>query len=350
MPSPVAAESNAADHIAAEDKALDKVRLKEILMSRTLDKAEERYDAYDEATKRRLCMELLKQCKVNQRLPDTDRRLAYSSGCVADKKYSADYTGGGEYYMGSIEESEKRTAISPAELLRHAKPGQIDISADPYIVKAFFRNHWPYEYDQEQQEEPIMLEPVYERVGMFRHFSEQECCERRTISADGSFISKVMERSKIFGELKPVDERLAPTLEPNDMVCWNNEELYKTSPTSGFQYCGANSQPGFRTDVFEFCQLSRRISTQLMLYRLTVVFGMPPSRDDLDDHKQVWKVTLYWKDNPHFYLEFVDMKGQCQVDFEGNGEANESALRLLDWLVSDNVDHPYNYTEAGNVA
>ena len=80
------------------------------------------------------------------------------------------------------------------------------------------------------------------------------------------------------------------------------------------------------------------------------VFGMPPPSDQLDTHRQIWSATLYWKEDEETSLHFEDWKGWTRVSFQGCQEASKSALKLFEWLLSDNVPHPYDYILAGRPA
>ena len=91
------------------------------------------------------------------------------------------------------------------------------------------------------------------------------------------------------------------------------------------------------------------ISSSLLLYRLIAIFGVPPQHKT-DAHKSIWVIPLYWKDDTKCKVEFRDHKGYCTVGFEGCQESADSATRLVDWLLSNTVPHPYNYTLAGKSA
>lgn len=70
----------------------------------------------------------------------------------------------------------------------------------------------------------------------------------------------------------------------------------------------------------------------------------------LDTYKQIWGTTLYWREDEKSSLTFEDWKGWTQVSFNGREEASKSALKLFEWLLSDNVPHPYDYRLAGRAA
>lgn len=81
------------------------------------------------------------------------------------------------------------------------------------------------------------------------------------------------------------------------------------------------------------------ISSQLLLYRLVAVFGMPASSAHIDSPKTAWAVVLTYGEEDEGYLAFEDCKGGAHVAFEGSFAASESAVQLIEWLVGDNVPH-----------
>ncbi|KAK5188457.1 hypothetical protein LTS03_011682, partial [Exophiala xenobiotica] len=91
------------------------------------------------------------------------------------------------------------------------------------------------------------------------------------------------------------------------------------------------------------------ISSQLLLYRLTAVFGMPPLHPDVG-YKTCWTVELiYCKDTKNVFM-LEDYKGGVNVHFHGSKEAGISAVDLLNWLISNKVPHEYDGILAGTVA
>ncbi len=79
------------------------------------------------------------------------------------------------------------------------------------------------------------------------------------------------------------------------------------------------------------------ISSQLLFYRLTMVFGQ--SLTDPRDHHDYgcWQFTLQSRRCSHSTLALRDYMGGVDVWFEGNKEETESALLLLNWLISARV-------------
>lgn len=143
---------------------------------------------------------------------------------------------------------------------------------------------------------------------------------------------------------------------PN-VVAWHSYDLYTTPNTPGFM--ASSGQPR-HPDGTECVDTSFLISSQLLLYRLIAVFGMPRSsevEDLAERYKSIWSYSLRWKpsqdqnnDQPNSSLELFDYKGWWGVHFSGSEEASRSALDLLEWLASDYVPHPYDYVLAGKMA
>ena len=136
-----------------------------------------------------------------------------------------------------------------------------------------------------------------------------------------------------------------------DGVSWGSYDLYTTPGTPGFMAV-RDGLPDGGKPVYAH----HLISSQLLLYRLLAVFGMPPSiEDEVDGYKSIWSYMLHWMPGQNnngrkSYFLFSDNKGYFTFHFYGSGEASRSALDLLEWLVSDNVPHPYDGVLAGNQA
>ncbi|MCJ1241118.1 hypothetical protein MMC14_009122 [Varicellaria rhodocarpa] len=90
--------------------------------------------------------------------------------------------------------------------------------------------------------------------------------------------------------------------------------------------------------------LSRRISSQLLFYRLTVVFGMPPFRRL--SLCTCWEFKLRHHDMASILL-FRDENGAAEVSFIGNTASGDDALQLLNHLVGINCRHTFGGILAG---
>ncbi|KAL9117936.1 MAG: hypothetical protein Q9187_005523 [Circinaria calcarea] len=91
-----------------------------------------------------------------------------------------------------------------------------------------------------------------------------------------------------------------------------------------------------------------RISSQLLLYRLTVTFGMPPPKET-DGYKSCWEIELVHCDGASV-LEFGEHKGAASARFRGTTDASDDALKLLNFLVGINCPHTYDGIVAGTIA
>lgn len=90
------------------------------------------------------------------------------------------------------------------------------------------------------------------------------------------------------------------------------------------------------------------ISSQLLLYRITVIFGMPPV-DDSVGYKLCWTLTLQHHSGKG-YLQFGEWKGGATARFHGSKEASDDALTLLNFLTYVKMPHHYDGIIAGTVA
>ncbi|EXJ64092.1 hypothetical protein A1O7_00428 [Cladophialophora yegresii CBS 114405] len=106
----------------------------------------------------------------------------------------------------------------------------------------------------------------------------------------------------------------------------SNEYMEEVTP------CGQ----GYST--FEHKPLSRRISSQLLYYRLTVMFGMPPPQP-MGEWLFPWQVMLQHRDGKSL-LDLNDSDGQSFESFSGTKEAKEDAVELLRFLTSLKCPHP----------
>ena len=90
------------------------------------------------------------------------------------------------------------------------------------------------------------------------------------------------------------------------------------------------------------------MSSQLVLYRLTVTFGMPPPKEG-DGYKSCWEVDLQHCDGVSV-LRLEDYKGAAEPRFRGTAGASVDALKLLNFLVGMNCPHTYDGIVAGTRA
>lgn len=80
--------------------------------------------------------------------------------------------------------------------------------------------------------------------------------------------------------------------------------------------------------------LESHMSSQLLLYRLIIFTGYPPS-SDTDMDKCCWEMELLHSDK-FTILRFWDSKGGARVGFRGAEDAEKDALKLINFLASPN--------------
>ena len=91
-----------------------------------------------------------------------------------------------------------------------------------------------------------------------------------------------------------------------------------------------------------------RISSQLMLYRIIVMFGMiPPEIEGYEDrYKSCWECMLVHADGQS-RLSLYDYKGWASLKFKGSEAASKDAMDLLNFLCGRGVPHSYDGVLAG---
>ena len=96
--------------------------------------------------------------------------------------------------------------------------------------------------------------------------------------------------------------------------------------------------------------ISRRISSQLLFHRLTLLFGMPPRRVMRITHISSWEIELNLQYHdagvqrfPDGFsrISFRDYRGAPEVRFFGTAAASEDALDLINYLLG--MTCAYNY-------
>lgn len=153
-----------------------------------------------------------------------------------------------------------------------------------------------------------------------------------------------------------LNNNLAHGSDYSTSISWSSYDLSKIPGTPGFIPDRSKLD---RTP--DSCLPHNLISSQLLLYRLITVFGMPPASKDneVDGYKGVWTYTLYWMmgrrnrkggNGEKGKLMFADNKGSFVIVFSGSEKASKSALEMIEWLVSDDVPHTYDGVLAGNQA
>lgn len=131
---------------------------------------------------------------------------------------------------------------------------------------------------------------------------------------------------------------------------WGRINLFSESPDSDLRLCFHRSNGSTRCSCLQNLEnnFSHRVSSQLLLYRLTVTFGMPPPKEG-DGYKSCWAVDLQHCDGASV-LSFMDYKGGATTSFYGTTKASADALKLLNFLVGEGCRHTYDGIAAGTTA
>lgn len=96
--------------------------------------------------------------------------------------------------------------------------------------------------------------------------------------------------------------------------------------------------------------LSYQISSQLLLYRLTATFGMPPPRET-DRYKSCWDCAIKFDDDDDDSVgRIMDWKGTISLSFEGTITASKEFVKLINYIVGYKCLHSYDGIVAGTVA
>lgn len=143
------------------------------------------------------------------------------------------------------------------------------------------------------------------------------------------------------------DEANAPKLV--DGIRWHNLNLVSKLPKTDLKLCFHNwclNPCPCRPKGSEL--FSGRVSSQLLLYRLNVIFGMPPPREH-DTYKCCWVADLRNRDGVSV-LSLQDFKGGADARFHGTPEASVDALKLLNFLIGMECLHTYDGVVAGTRA
>jgi len=87
------------------------------------------------------------------------------------------------------------------------------------------------------------------------------------------------------------------------------------------------------------------ISSQLLLYRLASIFGLPPTGERYG-YRGIWNVCLDHSDRQSS-LRFKDFMGSVSCYFLGTRKAFRDVLKLLEFLTSSRWLHTYDGLAAG---
>ena len=139
-------------------------------------------------------------------------------------------------------------------------------------------------------------------------------------------------------------------------VKWIVYDLFKASPDSPLKVQSRSTcddtdlrSPPARLYLWDL------ISAQLLLYRVSSIFELFPTKegignDCVDGYKSSWGVTLERVGDKSSEIQFEDYKGGAHVRYEGSEEGSVEALKLIEFLISNNIPLAYDGTIAGTVA
>ena len=134
------------------------------------------------------------------------------------------------------------------------------------------------------------------------------------------------------------------------VLTWHSEKLYWNIPSGDLML---DEEPWARTTVpgYQFGQdkgFTHRISSQLLLYRLIVMFGMIPPQTEgyVDRYKSCWECVLVHADGKS-RMTVYDWKGWGSVQFKGSEEGSRDALELLNFVCGERIPHSYDFVLAG---
>jgi hypothetical protein len=151
---------------------------------------------------------------------------------------------------------------------------------------------------------------------------------------------------------QPLPFYLAPPnlnqgITPNDGRKWNTKNLFMSpGPGRRVMLC-----PCWLSNICAACRaremddfFDNSCSSQLLLYRLTVVFGLCTTTEVMyHPDTPCWTFKLQSREYPETTLRLEDFLGRFDVCFRGSQRASASALVLLNFLISNEVPHRDEY-------
>ena len=177
-------------------------------------------------------------------------------------------------------------------------------------------------------------------------------CNERIVMDDGEDEENgYNKREKVQGNWSYVaeDSDLRRYRVDDAATTWHSSELAcKPSESDLGLFVPLSRAERLTTSYYWSSSFSHRISSQLLLYRLTVTFGMPPPRET-DGYKSCWQIQLLHRDGVSI-LNFSEHKGAASARFYGATDTSVDALELLNFLVGMNCPHTYDGVVAGAIA
>ena len=279
-------------------------------------------------------------------MTSTDDNLA--SVNTSDNPDSADISD----RTSSVDTSDEKEPFSTTEYVQlggDRRPPSIALTAFQKIQRAFFTD-----------QEPKTLEPhlwraylsaIHCEIGRLLRLEHEwdrwphvdrhvfESGKIRLVGIDGRLGDPLLEHvrenwSYNYPPISGASIKRYRRARPFVAVDWSDFNLACQGPE--FKICkrsdlGTSSDEGLHT-------LSERISSQLLLYRTTLVFGIPPQLEEIDGYKCCWAAELYHKDGSST-LGLYDQKRSVSVHYDGTSNNKAEALDVLNHLCGDYISH-----------
>ncbi|KAL4869114.1 hypothetical protein BDV12DRAFT_196548 [Aspergillus spectabilis] len=140
----------------------------------------------------------------------------------------------------------------------------------------------------------------------------------------------------------------------NTWTHWYDDDLYWNAVESRFELCQRCSHYLSFEDVNDLLRhkslhgLWPRMSSQLLLYRLTIYMERSPNLET-DAYKTCWE-TKFQHSDKFSILRFWDSKGAPRMEFRGTRNCQDDALQLVNLLAGLKFPHTYDGVIAGTVA
>lgn len=132
--------------------------------------------------------------------------------------------------------------------------------------------------------------------------------------------------------------------EGTDSVAWSGDDLVAQLPEVNLELCSdphGGPNPPLRDSCF-----GKHISSQLLLYRLIVIFGLPPQIKE--DYDICWAIWLR-RSGESGFLHLGEVDGVPFVEFVGTSDASIDAMELTRCLIGTNCMHRHGIV-AGTIA
>ena len=165
--------------------------------------------------------------------------------------------------------------------------------------------------------------------------------------AEKEFFRVNGEKIQSFRRLwTPVSDSFVPNIDRTSegYIEWNEQEIAADSSDADLE----REQPWESYAYGE--SLVDRVSSQLLFYRLAMIFGKPMlsrCETDYDDWTRCWAFGLEFHDETG-WLSIFDTSGDPYISFEGTSEASSAkALELLNYVSRGSCMNPNGYVSGG---